>query len=130
MHTDQTYQEMVDTLCRVVDQTPKGKIRKLEQALRLNYEPHSLLFDRSLRSVLPGPATGALFDWMHVLVAGGVAAWEVCGLVQALRRAGIDIEEVDAYISLHTLPKRLGKFRPTSCNNNVPRTRSSPLPEK
>ena len=89
---------------------PQGKLRRLEQAFDLNLEPQGLPFDRALRAVLPGLANGALFDWMHALVANGVATWELCGLVQEMRNTGFAVAQVDAWISLHTLPTRLGKL--------------------
>ena len=110
LHSDQSFQEMVDTLLDRASRGSQAELRRLEQAFGVNLELQGLPFDRALRRVLPGPASSALFDWMHTLVANGVATWEICGLVQELRCAGISVIQVDAWISLHTLPKRLGKL--------------------
>jgi hypothetical protein len=48
-----------------------GDFKKWQQAVGFNYEPHGLLLDESLESVIK-PATNYMHDFMHCMFVGGI----------------------------------------------------------
>ena len=73
------------------------RLEELGTACGINYDPDSIIFDKSLRSVI-NPIDHTYWDWMHGLVAsGGVAQLEVNGFCHAIVHAGISLESIDQF---------------------------------
>jgi len=88
---------MVDLLVQRARTSSKKELAVLSQSLGVNHSPTSLLFDQRLREVF-GPVSGALWDWMHCLVSGGLANLELQLLLCAMRNEGITCSRLDEFL--------------------------------
>ena len=94
--------EMADMLTDQVRRMTNKEFKVLQQALRLTYDPDTILVDQDSREIV-GPATGTFWDWMHVLMSSGVANIEVYQLLSMIRYEGVTLESIDQFMSGFTL---------------------------
>ena len=99
LHTPASFSEMVDILETAHRQEgwSNTRLEELGKACGINYDPDSIIFDKSLRSVI-NPIDSTYWDWMRGLVAsGGVAQLEVNGFCHAIVHAGTSLESIDQF---------------------------------
>ena len=72
-----------------------------QKALGVNFAPHGVLFDASLRRHV-GPVTGTMWDWLHTYLVGGVFVTEMKELMRELKGLSLDHTHVLlGYIKRH-----------------------------
>jgi len=107
-HTNDSVWQMVDLLLQRKGCTGVGEFKRLEQVLGVVHDPQALLLCPQMRRILK-PSSGFWFDWMHVLVSGGVCCDELKYLLSACVERGITLQQIDAFISAIQLPGRQGR---------------------
>ena len=110
-HDNDSVYAMVDLLRSSKTIMNKTKFEALQQALGLNWEPHGLLFDDSLRPIVR-PIDNCLRDWFHMLLSGGMAGTEIALLLQCLADEGVSHSHVTAFAAAIVLPVADGKVDP------------------
>ena len=110
-HDNDSVYAMVDLLRSSKPIMNKTKFEALQQALGLNWEPHGLLFDDSLRPIVR-PIDNCLRDWFHMLLSGGMAGTEIALLPQCLADEGVSHSHVTAFAATIVLPVADGKVDP------------------
>ena len=88
----------------------KASLAKLEQSTGITYNPHGILYDDHLRTIVK-PVGHYLRDWMHTVVQHGVANTEVGLMMQSLKAHGISHEAVSVYAAAFSRPKAAGSIR-------------------
>lgn len=116
-HTNDDWFVMADKLEQDKPTLSKAAFARLEQAMGLSYNPHGLLWDRHLRTIIR-PVDNCIRDWMHTMVSGGVAGTEMSLLLQALRREGVKYEHVQEYAANFHLPHSHGKLDVSCFSDN------------
>ena len=96
-HSDESFYEMVDLLLEKQPHLKKGEFQKYCQVLGLNFSPEGLLFQPDLRPLVK-PVTGTFWDWMHVLVSGGLADVELGLFTQRIVAEGIPLSKIEAFV--------------------------------
>eukprot|EP00959_Pyramimonas_sp_CCMP1952_P386473 8099574-Pyramimonas_sp.AAC.1 len=77
--------EALDRLEHVAATASKARLASDEVTLGLNFEPHGLAHDKSLREFY-APTSTTYFDWMHWLLAsGGLGQYHINGFVREAR---------------------------------------------
>ena len=109
-HSPATYEEMVVRLRAQIAAGGVGRTNELAQIFGMNYEPHSMLFDDYVRSLVSYPKC-AYFDWMHcVATKGGIAQLEVNALVRLLLTHGVTLTSLDEFGATIRWPKNTTKL--------------------
>ena len=105
--TDDEVAQAADMLRDIAAAGPRSRLEKAEKASGINYEPNSLLYEESLRSIVK-PVSGWIRDWMHMLCVSGVANCELEQLLGVLSSRGIHPNMITNYFSNFNLPKQHG----------------------
>jgi hypothetical protein len=96
-----------------------GRIKDMEQAFGLNYCRDGAMFDKRCRDIMKVPES-TYWDPQHcIFSSGGVAQYEINGLLRMLKANGIDIPVIDGWInkvsipstSMHSLPQNFLRYR-------------------
>lgn len=88
----------VDRLQAGLGTLNKTRFNKLENATGLNYNPHSLLADRSLREHFK-PSEAFRYDPLHIVLADGLAGLEIWAFLSAcFSRFGIGFSTIRKYV--------------------------------
>ena len=91
LHRPASFSEMVDILETAHRQEgwSNTRLQELGKACGITYDPYSIIFDKSLRSVI-NPIDNTYWDWMHGLVASGVLPnWRSTGSAMQLSMQGL-----------------------------------------
>ena len=98
LHTNESLTQVADLLAVCASTYSSTALGKLEQMLGMNHALDSCLFDQTLRPHVR-PVDCVLWDWMHVLVAGGLVSHEAALFVRVLRDGRISLAALDAFTS-------------------------------
>ena len=96
-HSDESFYEMVDLLLERQPHVKKGELKKLSQVLGINFSNEGLLFQSDLRPLIK-PVTGVFWDWMHVLVSGGLADVELGLFTGCIVAEGIQVSQMERFV--------------------------------
>ncbi len=105
MHTPETFLELADRVKHSAENDPAQVLEATQQASGIVYNPEGLIWDLEVRSKLQSP-WAQYPDWMHTLCAsGGLAQFELNGLVLKLVERGFSTEDIDEWIGTVKRPK-------------------------
>jgi hypothetical protein len=111
-HTPDSFAALADRVRNVAEHTP-AMLRLEEQATGIKWDPHGLLWDEEVRTKMAPPLC-EYPDWMHTYVAsGGMAQYELNGLIIELHSNGVQTEDIDAWIAGVKIPKGMTKLKKT-----------------
>ena len=111
LHTAQSFRAQADRLKRVAEHEP-ASLKLEEQAMGLKYNPHEIMWDIEVRLKI-APPYSMYGDWMHTWCAsGGLAQYEVNGMVMKLVSDGLDLSDLDAMSRQIKLPKGMTRLKP------------------
>ena len=117
-HTPATFAALADTV-RDVAFTEPARLPVVEQSSGIKFDPHGLLWDTHARRCLQ-PPFGEYPDWMHTFVAsGGLAQYEVNGLVLKLADANISPADIDTWCLDVKVPSGCTKLRKSFWQDRV-----------
>ena len=71
---------------------------ELEQSIGLNWTPHSVLWDKHLRSIVFKPAEMIQYDWMHVFLVQGLFQLEINLALGRLSSRGFAYERIHLFL--------------------------------
>ena len=108
---DQTIYDMYDCLREQRPHLSQAQYRKMCQYLGLKLNPHGVLADEHLRTIVR-PATHTIHDWMHMILNGGVANIQAARVLELLMARGIKLELLQNFAATFILPAEHGKIKP------------------
>ena len=85
----------------------KVALARQEQAVGLRFSQASPLFAESTRRLVQ--LRHILFDPMHMVLSGGVAVTQLCGLLEVCKGLGIEPSRLDAYAACWRAPSFLSE---------------------
>ena len=101
LRADESLWNIADDLARRHATMRVGAFDLRQKALGVNFAPHGVLFDASLRRHV-GPVTGTMWDWLHTYLVGGVFVTEMKELMRELKGLSLDHTHVLlGYIKRH-----------------------------
>lgn len=107
-HTNESVHAVVDYLSQAKSSLPSRQYEEQCSLLGFNTNEHGVMLDRNMRR-FHRPVDHCIRDWMHVLVNGGVANFEVFNIINAMGRVGIRLSQLREFIVKFTLPSKHGK---------------------
>ena len=105
-HTNATVYEMVDRLAAARSTMAPEAFKALQTQFGINWNPHGLLFDPSIRDILD-PVDHYIRDWAHTLVSNGVAGMETSLLLDELQKHGEPLTKIQEFADKFHLPHRI-----------------------
>ena len=86
---------------------PKAALARQEQAVGLRFSQASPLFAESTRRLVQ--LRHILFDPTHMVLSGGVAVTQLCGVLEVCKGLGIEPSRLDAYAACWRAPSFLSE---------------------
>jgi hypothetical protein len=117
-HTFETYSETAERTRRVVVGDP-ASLGEPEKAHGIKWDPHGVLWDTEVFRRLQPPRC-QYPDWMHHFCAsGGLAQYELNGIVMELVAYGVTLEQIDRWIADVHVPNGMTKLKKTFFRDRV-----------
>ena len=111
-HTPESFTELAHHIKHIAENSP-GDLRMAEMTSGLKYSVDEVPWDDEVRGRLK-PPLGAYTDWVHhFLASGGLAQYEINGLVLKLNSVGISLADIDAWKNTVRLPHNHTKLSNT-----------------
>ena len=109
-HTHETFQELADRIKDIADNGGAAELKVEEQSVGIKYDPDGVLWDTEVCQKLRPPLCHYP-DWMHIWCAsGGLAQYELNGLVLLLVSHGLELLLLDAWVEKVRMPKGLTRL--------------------